>query len=316
MKLYIIFLFFLILGCKTKWEVEQEIINKVRSMPKEDVLKIPEVREYLSKNNVYISLTTNPKRIAKIHFVLKTIDKSLIKEIILSIPMKYGRGGESYNIPKRLESYPKLKIIRIEKDMGPITKLIPGIRYLREKKEENSILITIDDDTAYPIGMVGQIIKHMVMNDKSVFGGSTQPVFYWGLDTARWPDPENKNVAEGFGAIGYKPKYVDDKLMLDIVARQQELQEKKTCYLSDDLVLSYALAVAGIKREQIKNKFFSRIPVAGEDIGAEIIQFGYGYEGDALHRDAGGGSFSSASLNAKKYQHCYNFIVNKYKTLE
>lgn len=56
----------------------------------------------LPNNNVYVSVTTSPKRIKFLPDILDNLDLSLVKKVIISIPEHYGPTGETYNIPEKL----------------------------------------------------------------------------------------------------------------------------------------------------------------------------------------------------------------------
>ena len=94
---------------------------------------------------VYISLTTSPSRIKNVHKVLLHIHPGLYDAIEVHLPKQYKPTGETYGACPMLESIPKLKIIRHEVDLGPITKMIHAIK---NHKAEDAIVISIDDDIA------------------------------------------------------------------------------------------------------------------------------------------------------------------------
>ena len=270
------------------------------------------VQTYLAENSVYLSLTTSPKRIKYIPKVLETIDTRLIKEILLAIPEVFSRTGEKYIIPPELLTYPKLKVLRIPHDLGPITKLIPAIRYVRdEKKEPNSIVITIDDDIGYgddtdskeAYGFIFSIIDEVVQNPNTIIAGKRMPFGFFGINSDHWPETPEKDyyLAEGFASIAYKAKYVNDAFMMKIIEQEKELMPNTFCNISDDLVINYALAKNNIKQKSLWNGDFS----------SYLTVFDYGKEEDALHRGAGMKK-PSGNPNYKKYKKCYNYIINHY----
>lgn len=96
---------------------------------------------------VVATLTTIPNRIKHIKPILKSLVKQTRKfdTIYLNIPLKSNK-GRKYIIPKDLlDGFPKdlVKIVRCEKDYGPITKLIPTLYH---EKDPETCIVIFDDD--------------------------------------------------------------------------------------------------------------------------------------------------------------------------
>jgi outer membrane lipoprotein-sorting protein len=302
-------------ACQTKRSLPptiEEMESALHNYPSEDITKLQKVRDYLSKHKVYISLTTSPTRIKYLHHVFNSLNLEHVDKIILSIPKLYGRDQKPYAIPDHIKNYNKLIINQIEKDLGPITKLIPAIKYVLENSSDpkfasDNIIITVDDDTGYPRGMVNEIIKQMVDSDNTVVGASTQPLSFWDLPSDNWPDKMSSDVIEGFGGVGYKPRFVDYATMLEISKKMREQKSDMSCYLSDDMVISYVLALKGIRRHQIISPYYQL------DM---VMQYPYGFNEDALHRGGGDSELAKENLhnvNAKKYRKCFEFMVANYQ---
>jgi hypothetical protein len=301
-----------------------QIKNYVQNLPTRTPFNMNDpIEEYRKKHPVIVSLTTSPIRISKIKHVFDTLDLDSIDHIILALPLKYGRDQSEYIIPEEVQNYPKVKILRIEKDLGPITKLIPAIEYAKyELKDDDTIIITIDDDTAYPKSMIRELLLSIILNKNTVVSGSGQNLNYWNIYSL-FPETEKNNsiniytqnqdkyvdIVEGFAGIAYKPKYVDTELM-------KYLTEYKQCFVSDDMVISFVLAYSGINRLKISNPYFSL---------EKIKQYRYGLQRDALHR--GGGldkeniTYIFNNVNHEKYKKCYqnllrltlDYTVSKFK---
>ena len=114
--------------------------------------------------NIIVSMTTIPERIET-----NTIDKtltSLLKQTIkpdivyINVP-KVSKKNIKYPIDKLeniiMKYYPHLnvKINRVEKDLGPITKVIPILPLIKD----NDIIILVDDDMYYIPTMIEQLIN-------------------------------------------------------------------------------------------------------------------------------------------------------------
>ena len=118
--------------------------------------------------NTYISLTTVPKRLKNWEIFSQTL-LSLINQktdidykIILNIPNKHALSGEENNISKELieiqEKHPKLIINKIDKDYGPITKIIGALPIVKNPED---IIIVCDDDQLYHEEMLEYHLKMM-----------------------------------------------------------------------------------------------------------------------------------------------------------
>lgn len=103
---------------------------------------------------VILSMTTSPDRIDKIHRLLQTIHPEMYDKIELNLPRVYKRTGKTYTIPTALSSFPKLEIVRIEQDMGPVTKVLPAL--MRHKE---AIVISMDDDIAYSTHNIASMLE-------------------------------------------------------------------------------------------------------------------------------------------------------------
>ena len=255
-----------------------------------------EFNSFLSHTNIYISLSTSPKRISKLFYPLNTIDFTVVKNLILAVPQKY-RGEESYDIPEYLNKDPRVIIFRDFEDHGSISKLLPALRLLKIS-DPNSIVITIDDDTVYPYGMAKEIAYDLFRKEKTVSCGCSQPVKFWKINPTDWPSKCDR-VSEGWAGCGYKVSEISESLI-----NEMELYAKKfeTCRFSDDLVHSYVLAKNGFSVSEIKNIYHSR---------KLVKQLDYGYGDDAIYNGSGLPDFTDKitegrndGINIFKYRNC------------
>ena len=268
--------------------------------PVRDITQYRKVKNFLKNHEVHVSLTTSPLRLPKVLAVLATIDSTHIKNINVVLPNKYGKNKESYNQDDidKISKFPKVKIIRTQKDYGPITKMLPVIRDVKDPK---SIIISIDDDVGYPLGMInefiyqkvekypnavvqspdeGQDFRNDIGNFKKVFPSKTKP---------RKPYAD---LIEGWLGVAYTKKLVNDKEM-EIFA-----DLSKECLLSDDLVISYVLAKHNVPVVKVDNKH----------LGLQL-SYQYGAGADALHKGGGTGKVAkvgsfSDDFNKEKYEIC------------
>ena len=229
------------------------------------------------------------------------------------LPDKYGRTQSDYIIPADLEGYRgKTTLLRIKKDLGPITKLLPAIEYMHTKpKGAHGVVITVDDDIGYPKGLIRELILGLIFNKKSVISGSGQNLDYWNVKSFGFPymrqetavntagrrdQYQLRDVVEGFAGVAYKVEDVDYELMKFLSQREGF----KECFFSDDLLISFVLAYTGVNRYVVNNHYFKSYL---------IKPFPYGLTDDALHNGGGLLNTPVSEINAEKYQICYNKLV-------
>lgn len=268
--------------------------------PVRDISESRKVKNFLKKHEVHVSLTTSPLRLPKILAVLATLDTTNVKNINVVLPDKYGKKQETYDQKDidKISEFPKVKIIRTKKDYGPITKMLPVIRSVNDPK---SIIISVDDDVGYPLGMInefiyqklekypnvviqspdeGQDFRNDITNFKKIFPSKNKP---------RKPYAD---LVEGWLGVAYTKKLVNDEEMEKIA------EISKECLLSDDLVISYILAKHDVPVVKVDNKYLG-----------QQLSYLYGAGPDALHKGGGTGKVAkvgafSDDFNKKKYEIC------------
>jgi len=194
----------------------------------------------------------------------------MYEEIHLNIPQKYKRTGETYDIPVSLKSFPKLKIFQQQTDFGPVMKLLPTLLRLQHK----AIVITLDDDIAYSTHDLALILealahyKYEAVAARGTFNHSSiDPILKQHRPVALRQGDKLRDIAEGYALVGYPSWLADAKAILDFS------QLTKQCFQSDDLVISYALALHSVPRINIH---------ANKD-PPHLTALSYGLGSDALH---------------------------------
>lgn len=297
------------------------------TLTEEDQDIIQDVLEYepkkLSKSSkdydIYISLTSSPERLNKVGIVLNLLDLTHIKEIHINIPKFYRNDSkgpkykkEDIEFLQKLDS--RINIFILEKDLGPATKIIPTLQRIRKKK---SLIISIDDDIAYPLDMVNDLINAAAKYNKNIIcmsgftfngdGMGEEGEYYeeqtnW--ERQLWPNSKKVrypyiDVLEGFSGVCYN-KALMTKSVINLIMKINNLNIK--CKLSDDLTISYSLA-------------YHKIPIRSLTRHDEMIPFPYGEQGDALHAGSGvdlSGDDSGYDPNFIKYAECLDIIHNTY----
>lgn len=289
----------------------QMLTSPVRNYSKiKNKSSIRKLKYFLNNHPVVVTMTTSPIRLPKITAVLAMLDIEYITQINVVLPMQYGAKNEVYNnIPNDLLTFPKVKIVRIEKDMGPITKMLPVIK---DSSDRKAIVISIDDDIGYPMGMIKELIyQKVIKHPKAVITMGTSMGFYGGIKNMKkyWPERHQKrpfvDLVEGWSSILYMPNLVNTECMSEIA----NLSRK--CLLSDDFVISFVLALNKVEKVIVNNRYaFNPHP------------FTYGTGEDALHagRDLGEGKkkyiANDDTINFEKYSACLENIVEYVKLVK
>lgn len=233
----------------------------------------PQIQLNLLGRPVFLSLTTSPERIQHVWQVLHSLNLALVTEVLVAIPERFARTGETYTIPAELSlmRHPPVRILREPVDLGPITKLVPAIEYAQTVSPD-AIVITVDDDIAYAPGLVEEMLYQLVQNPGTVFSGSLPWVIDWGIDFADWPFAEQDAgvVVEGWSGIGYHARDVDPALLRRLAQLSPET------FVSDDIVISYALGLRGVPKRRLPIKW-----------GGTNYLLSHGFGPDALHQGAG-----------------------------
>ena len=280
-------------------------------MPRRDLASHPQVQDYLKNHKVYVSFSTSPKNLSKLLPMLRTLDLELVEKIYLALPEKYRNTQEYGPIPPEILNFTKLEIIaRDQKDLGPIMKMLPAIEKVAAL-DPYALVISIDDDTGFPKGMVNELIYYSVLYPNAIISGAGHYAKFFGISPEEWPAQGRTTQApfcgfgeisycdtvEGWMGIAYKPHLVNTERIKQIAALS------KACKTSDDLVISYVLAESGVERIRTVNSYFPH-----------IHRFAFEEHEGALHKttiETPGWSprmsvdgFFSGSTNSARYQRC------------
>lgn len=268
--------------------------------PVRDISGSRKIKNFLKNHEVHISLTTSPLRLPKIGAVLATLDTTHVKYINVVLPDKYGKKQETYKQSDidKIAKFPKVRIIRTRKDYGPITKMLPVIRKVKDPK---AIVISVDDDVGYPLGMINEFIHQKVEKYPNAVIESPDEGQDFRTDIGNFkkifpsknkPRKPHVDMVEGWLGVAYSKKLVSDEEMEKIAGLSKE------CLLSDDLVISYILAKHKVPVVKINNKYLGN-----------QISYQYGAGADALHKGGGTGQVAkvgsfSDDFNKQKYEIC------------
>jgi hypothetical protein len=254
-------------------------ISKLKKTPVRDLTKYKYVMKYIAKHGVVISMTTSPERLRNSAFVIQNaLESPFIKTFYVVLPDKY-RNKEKYSKKdiKYISSLdPRIKIKRIRKDIGPISKMLPVLSSTRDPKR---IVISLDDDIYHAPSLINELIYNSIRYPYMVHGGAG---FSFGnlegiIERQYWPETKpafpRLDVIEGWGGIAYRKELVDIKMLKKLAHLSLE------CKLSDDIVISFMLSYHGIPRKLISNSYYN----GNED----LFPLSYGLTGGALHKGSG-----------------------------
>lgn len=200
-------------------------------------------------------LTTLPKRIKKIHKVIKSIVNQTRKldKIYINIPYKT-MNNQPYTIPSFFYHYKKeIEIIRCD-DFGPITKILP---VLDIETDPNTYIVTLDDDIVIHKDVIKILEKRIKKYPNSAlsFSGWCIGSFPCYIEFFNKLEKDKEvDWLQGTNAILY-PRYILDKNK--IVKFMQSLP--KFMIKHDDHILCAYLEIQKIKKIVLKedsDKYF------------------------------------------------------------
>lgn len=105
---------------------------------------------------VIVTMTTLPARIDQIRPVLESLiaQSAPAAEIRIYCPRESWRERRAYSRPAFLDRMPSVRVVDIEVDYGPATKVIPAVVAALADgapvDERDALLVVVDDDTLYP----------------------------------------------------------------------------------------------------------------------------------------------------------------------
>ena len=195
--------------------------------------------EKYNSGKIICSMSTIPERIEKgtIEKTLKSIDEQTLKPDIIYINISRELKGKKYdieNLQNISDKYKNIKINIIEKDMGPITKIVPILKFLNE----NDKVILVDDDVKYD----PKTFELLYNSNKDAVGFTGLIATRNGYDYIH--DVENEkevDVLETYHCVMYSAS-----LLKDLEFYNENLGD--LCYFQDDIKLSKYFSEKGIKK--------------------------------------------------------------------
>ena len=188
---------------------------------------------------IICSLTTIPERVEKgtILKTLKSLNKQTIKPDIIYINISNELNNKKYDIEKlnnMKKEYPNLVINVVDKDIGPITKLVPVIKLLKN----NDKLLLVDDDVYYDKKTIEILLKY---KKQAVgfygFKQNENKEFDYICDVTEMKEVD---ILETFHGVLY-----DSYILKDLEEFNTSLNGK--CFKQDDIKISKYFKIKGVK---------------------------------------------------------------------
>ncbi len=218
----------------------------------------------MNRPRVVFSLTTLPSRINNLRPTLQSLNNQTISpdNIYLTIPRKCKRLGKKYPlIPAEITDI--CDIVYIEKDYGPITKILGA---LIKEKDPDTLIITVDDDITYPPNMIETFLKYHKRYPDSALGSSGLSLGGWFFQySIKYNQKKNDywftmtvpskgrpvDILYGYAGVLYNrsffPSYHSFKNeLLEIINGDKDL------FRNDDVTLSFYLNREGIERRVVQ----------------------------------------------------------------
>lgn len=182
-----------------------------------------------------VSITSLPNRLGLIRPTLESLlaGETRPDAIRLILPETPLRGTARFEIPDFLGDpdfcQGVVEIVRVERDWGPGTKLIGGLRTLHEP----AILVIADDDNLYRADFLTGLVAAQAADHGASFSYYTTPV--GGIDKGQGSDGFSFWTPNLGGIEAFFDSYVDGTNLM----------------LHDDLWISFFLAARGVRVENL-----------------------------------------------------------------
>ena len=248
-----------------------------------------------------LSCSTTPQRIGYLIQIIPLI-KCRYKYFVINLCSEYRRFGK-FKIPKSLLQLCKKNkrvVFNFIDDYGPACKYVGGYSFMKKKKLTEDYLITIDDDTIYNPNLFYELL-----NEKTPENISTGSGFNYDKDRNYNIVIGDCEMVEGYAGVCFNYNQLNDfipwycSFYKHIIFNGDTLIDKylTASFLGDDFIISALY----------ENK------VAIKD-GRQLIQpQGYGFQGDALHKNNVFGSNMGSYLFLHENKKILETFKYKYK---
>lgn len=238
-------------------------------------------------HKIIVTLTTSPSRILLLEPVIQSIlnQDYQIEGIEINVPLKY-KNRDEYTIPDFLNKYDKVKVFRIQSDLGPATKIIPTL--MRYIDNPDTFIVSVDDDHKYPKQIVSTLIKGLVLyGDKNIYTIGGINMFVGAKETLTGYNVYKTgkvDVLEGVFGVLYNPRLFTRELSEYI----NRVIQCKECLTSDDITISNYCHMKDISIIRLNFKSFNKWTLYKKIIFNKLEIKLAGQDKNAIHLMKGG----------------------------
>ena len=170
---------------------------------------------------VIAAFSTLPDRIGNLNQTIRCLlDQTCpVDEIVIAVPEFSRRQQVQYSIPQYLTNYPKVRILRCDRDWGPATKFIPVVQQELSAGRGNTLIMVVDDDRVYPNDALETYLHYhrQLPNAVLAFRGTPLPkdLVWRGPRMTRGNElrqPRRVAVIIGCGSYFIQPRFFDEQL--------------------------------------------------------------------------------------------------------
>ena len=214
------------------------------------------IRETLAANlavdsqRVIASLSTVPGRINNLSATIQSLLKQTHPpdEIVLAIPEFSIREERPYVVPEYLLHFPRLRILRSQRDWGPATKFIPIIREELAAGRRDTVIMVVDDDRVYPRDALETYLhysKQLPDGALCLRGAAMPQSLDWRdakmIRASELRQPQPAAVITGCGSYLIQPRFFNESLW-------DYSKAPSGAFYMDDIWISGWLSRGGVKR--------------------------------------------------------------------
>ena len=189
---------------------------------------------------IIATMTTSPERIHQLRPVLESLTRGQSRppdEIHLNVPHRFGRTGQTYDIPAFLAEY-GVQVHRCD-DVGPGTKFIPTIRRLRP--DEDAWILVVDDDVRHLPHAVATLERAAEAEPRAAHGYADNYLY------RKWQPGAPVDFLCGFAGFILHRGFIGPDFE-DYLAR---ILPNRDCFFQDDIYLCNYLASRGVERHRV-----------------------------------------------------------------
>lgn len=225
------------LGALTVWLVTSERVFKRVKARFGETLGMDTFGGATAKASVpiVVSMTSSPSRVdSSLPRTLASI-QSVSRDIRVVLPRKF-RNKDDYD--EECVQTLQATVVRIESDLGPLTKALPVLESVAQQTED-CVVLTLDDDATYD------------PNDLILLANAAHEQGRIATGFAKWDVVLQVWIPFGNNAVAY-PKQI---ISSDFVATVRKVAEQggQPCRMHDDMVLGFAAAQHGLGQPLVCN---------------------------------------------------------------